>query len=365
MTRAPYYDKRETDLLKGIALILMFVHHFFTFPSWWIEGVSYPIFLRAAPYLSSPLKICVCIFCFLTGYSYFFRPKKNLSYSLRKITDLLIRYWAVFFIFAALACWLVGQTYTPVSFLLEMAALSRPIMVFCWYVTFYVLFMLLMPLLSRILGRRLSVDLLLSVLVFPACIKAVNAFIPSAMLSEALTLLEEWIPCVFIGYLTAAHGLFEKAERILERLRWRPGRIILAVLAVLILPFGRYFLPRLTFYTPTIPLIDKVFTLTVSLDFIYTPLFLFFLLVLVRATARAKVPAKILESIGQESLLMWFLSCLFYNPCREIFQPVLYFCPSAALVTIWGLMLCYAVAFVLDLPLKRLAALKNRLIFRC
>ena len=31
-----------TSAIKGVAIILMIVHHFFTFPSYYIEGISYP-----------------------------------------------------------------------------------------------------------------------------------------------------------------------------------------------------------------------------------------------------------------------------------------------------------------------------------
>lgn len=37
-----YFSRETTGALKGIALILMFVHHFFTFPGWITCGVEYP-----------------------------------------------------------------------------------------------------------------------------------------------------------------------------------------------------------------------------------------------------------------------------------------------------------------------------------
>ena len=97
--RKPYFSCKMTNAIKGIALVMMFIHHFFTFPSMWTNGIRYPILEKWAPYLCEPTKICVPIFCFITGYTYYFCKNKNLVYSLRKITDLLIVYWGVFFLF--------------------------------------------------------------------------------------------------------------------------------------------------------------------------------------------------------------------------------------------------------------------------
>lgn len=32
-----FIDRNTTNAIKGIALILMFIHHFFTFPDLWID----------------------------------------------------------------------------------------------------------------------------------------------------------------------------------------------------------------------------------------------------------------------------------------------------------------------------------------
>lgn len=76
----PYFNQRTTLVIKGIALVLMFIHHFFTFPDWWIDGIDYPNIQKMSTYLCWPLKICVPIFCFITGYVYVFNKRKNFKY---------------------------------------------------------------------------------------------------------------------------------------------------------------------------------------------------------------------------------------------------------------------------------------------
>jgi uncharacterized membrane protein len=67
------YLKRDiSSAIKGIALICMFLHHFFTFPDWYVEGISYPYLLGIVQYFYAPLKMCIPVFAFLTGYFYCF-----------------------------------------------------------------------------------------------------------------------------------------------------------------------------------------------------------------------------------------------------------------------------------------------------
>ena len=51
-----YIEKEATNYIKGIAIVLMFFHHFFTFPEWYIEGVSYPYLAECAKFFVNQLK---------------------------------------------------------------------------------------------------------------------------------------------------------------------------------------------------------------------------------------------------------------------------------------------------------------------
>ena len=77
--RVNYIEKEATNYIKGIALILMFVHHFFTFPKRYINGISYPYLSKFATLMCAPLKICVPVFAFLTGYFYYFSKRCNFA----------------------------------------------------------------------------------------------------------------------------------------------------------------------------------------------------------------------------------------------------------------------------------------------
>ena len=73
----PFFDRETAGLLKGAALILMFFHHFFTFPAWIVADAGYPLISAAAPFLSRSTRICAPAFAFLTGCAACWQPKRG------------------------------------------------------------------------------------------------------------------------------------------------------------------------------------------------------------------------------------------------------------------------------------------------
>ena len=359
----PYFDRRTTGVIKGVALIMMFVHHFFTYPQWWDGVISYPLLEQMAIYFRAPLKICVPVFCFITGYFYYYNKNKNFKYSFKKITDILISYWVVFFIFAIIATTFVGYRYTIPQFILESFALYRPTMIFCWYVNFYIIFMLLFPLMAKFMSKNIHIDLILALLIIPNIFQIILCFVADYPIpSEVLEFQIRWISIVFVGYIFANYGLFEKIERLNKFLiRNKILNIIVLILVAICVPFGRCTIPTLTLALGALP--DFNITLDITMDVIYAPIFIYCLANLCKMID-AKIVKKILIIIGKYSLLMWFVSCVFYGNCNTIFKPILYFPHDPILVTVWGLLLCLAVSAVLDLGIKKIQDCKNKLLFK-
>ena len=102
--RECYFDKETTSIIKGILLILMFILHFFCFPSWYVKGIEYPK-LAWLENFQGHFQICIAGFTFLTGYLYYFTNQKSFRYVVKKWKDILIPYWLVlgtFFLIAYL-----------------------------------------------------------------------------------------------------------------------------------------------------------------------------------------------------------------------------------------------------------------------
>ena len=89
------FPREMTQKLKGVALILMIIHHT-GMPEFWAEGSSESL-VRWYCYLNSITKMCVYIFTFLIGYGFFFSSDKSLRYSFRRVLLLCIPFWAMLF----------------------------------------------------------------------------------------------------------------------------------------------------------------------------------------------------------------------------------------------------------------------------
>lgn len=80
-----FISRADTRLLKGVAIILMLVYHFFTFPEWYISGIGYSYSAILEKYLYGPTQWCVALFAFITGYTYYYNTNKSLFYSILKV----------------------------------------------------------------------------------------------------------------------------------------------------------------------------------------------------------------------------------------------------------------------------------------
>ena len=365
--QTPYFDQDTTAIIKGIALVMMFVHHFFTFPTWWIDGIAYPFLEDIAPYFCQPLKLCVSIFCFLTGYFYYYSTDKTYSYSARKITDIFIYYWTVLFLFAFLAIVKVHYVYTPISFLKEMFALERPTMRFCWYVYFYYLIMLILPLLTKLMSKSIYFDFFYSVILIPSLIWGINQivtdYIGNALIGGMLESLLSWFPTVLVGFVFARYGLLDRMADYNSRIYLsKKIAILLWIIGALCAPMGRYVLPSFTLNFGVLPIIHHPISISILLDFVYAPIFIYCLVNLC-INIRLYYTQFILKQIGKYSLLMWFVSCIFYNNSKLFFQPILYWPRNPVLVLVWGLWICYSVSVILNIGLSIIIKQKNKIIF--
>lgn len=127
------------------------------------------------------------------------------------------------------------------------------------------------------------------------------------------------------------------------------NRVLLACVLVTMLiisVWGRFYLPNIK-----IGYIREEYELLLNMDILYAPLFIFACVELSRL-----VPFKFLNTfwirLGTQSLLMWFVSCIFFNVSKEIFQPILYFPKNPIFVMIWGTAICYICAVILDFIIK-------------
>ena len=151
-------DRAFSKQLKGIAITLMIVHHFFGYPTWYISGIAYPGLEGIADTICVTSKTCVGIFAFITGWTYALHQDKSFKYSLKKIWRILVDYWVVYLLLLGIAAVISGVAPFRGGWnrILEMFAINlsgTSIMLFCWYIFFYLFLMLFFPFYYRIASK--------------------------------------------------------------------------------------------------------------------------------------------------------------------------------------------------------------------
>ena len=362
-----HFLKRDiSDAIKGVALIMMFVHHFYTWPEWYVSGISYPELQSFARYLNYPLKACVPMFAFLTGYFYHFAGQKTLRYSLRKITDLLISHSAVCLALMIPALALGVFHPTPAAVATELIGMGTEVMRFSWYVSFYCLSMLLLPVLVKLSAGNPGGDLLI-MLVLPAVaantvIAAIQEHLPGnlTMLTGILSSVWEWFPVVISGYLSAKYRLFETyLDEVSARFSSGWGKVCFWLCLCAVGFAGRLALPR--FALGSIQPSGRWVELELLMDVLYAPLFVYGL---ARLLQQMKYPRflGVLGNLGRQSLYMWFFHAVFFNCLREYTQPLIYAPKNPVLVILLSLAVCYVLAVASEKMIDPLLKWKRKVL---
>lgn len=102
-------SKNDSLALKGIAILMMYVHHFYLSPDRWAGYAVdfFPLTADMTVYFAEFFKTCVCIFVFITGYGMTQSLKKNhpdfnispqdtLSYTRHRLISLLSNFIFVY-----------------------------------------------------------------------------------------------------------------------------------------------------------------------------------------------------------------------------------------------------------------------------
>lgn len=354
---APYFPRQTTDIIKGCALVLMFLHHFFTFPDELLNPAPYPWIGEFAHYFEAPTSICVGVFAFLTGYFYFFSAQKSYRNSLRKILDLMIPYWMVFLFLLpfSFAC---GGKITLKEILFEALGLNTSIMVFCWYVRFHILVMLILPVFTKLARKDLFISFLFCLFLPHILWTVLGSSSITAPIHTPIRELEIWFPCVAMGYLFGHHDLFRRWTKPRTTPVWAAWASSLGLLLLVFV--GKQCLRGLSLGSVSGPDISIPFYFT--LDIFYGPVFVYAVANLVSLVKKPGFFSKVLSEIGKMSMLMWFLHCGFFNASKTILQPILYFPRNPVLVMLWGLLLCYLAARLIYALCRPLLRWKNRLL---
>lgn len=331
----PDFDKTITNSVKAVALILMFTLHFFCFPDWLVAGQVSGAPDAMAQY-QGHFQICVAMFTFLSGYFFFFAAKKNGAYLLKKTLDLYVPYWCVFAVLLAAALITGTYDFSWKALLLEAVGVYRPVMNFCWYVTYYILMLCLLTVLAQ-LFRSANLLFLLAGLAVPMGLYYGASYLNiGGEVASTLEKLQVYFPIAAMGYWCAGNAAFEKLDRLLKIRTLRLALCVVLLVAVFFEPSWLYGIGPDNLVLSMVRKCVRIVSI---------PLFMYAVIRLLQCCGRWLL--RPLAYIGKHSMLMWFLHCVFFNCSKEVFQPLLYFPRNPVLILLWGL----AVTLVISIPL--------------
>ena len=301
-------SKDQSYIIKGFAILLMLVHHFYTFPSWIITGGGYAPNLRFATLFNSPTKLCVCIFAFINGWTFAFKNVSSKE-ALLKIKKLLFNYWCIAIPALIVAIIICGNSISPLTISKELLGLSSYVMIFAWYVPFYCVSIIVLVPLQKLMSKSAEIGVVVGV-ILPIIIFTVLKKLPLGGEIETLfNNLKHWFPCITVGFMSYKYRWLEKIDRYLGRV----NKYVVSIFLIIVCFIGRYYIP--------------------ALDFVYC-LFLVYAIANLEINVESMV-GRIISRCGKSSSNMWFLHCLYFGKAtRELIQPLAFFANNPVLIYI-------------------------------
>lgn len=248
------FDKRQTNIAKGVAVLLLLWHHLFSTSSVHNEFQSLFYFKGEAveSFLASFCKVCVAIFLILSGYgldkSYnkFFAAnnaggklpvKKQFVFVKNRLLKLMLGYWFIYILFVPFGCFF-GRGFFEVygggilrgicNFVIDFLGLANlfgtPSMnATWWYMSIIIVYYAVFPLLKKL--QSFSPELLLIISLVLLCC-------PNNLRQNTL-----WLFPFVLGMYISNYNLFDRTAK---KLNTMSRAVPICLMAVLFTAYVRY-----------------------------------------------------------------------------------------------------------------------------
>ena len=327
-------DKKMATLIKGVAILLMLVHHFYGFPEWRLEqpelnfkllGIDIYVLIRFMT------QVCVGLFSFLTGWSYFYNKDKSLKYGIKKIFSLLKIYWFYLLVIFLPIGLIGGYKFELLDFTLNLFALSDVrYITLGWYVYIYIFIMLMLPIFLRFLTNKIKYDLTIP---FFICFIGSKMTLFNDTINTIITNCFTYFAIALLGYMSVKYKLFD----VINLRKNNKLTLTLLLLFLLVLrAFSR--------------LLDLQFTIS-----LYSIVFIVYCLVLLLDGIKENKLTRTLYLLGDYSLGIWFLhSLFFYDYVSKPLQHLAYMPIFPPFVILLVLLFVLPLTVVIDKLIKKL-----------
>ena len=344
------FGRETTQILKGIALILMIIHHTIMSGDWVQTSLISEDIYR---FIEKSSKMCVWIFAFLVGYGFYFSNNKTFTYSFKRVLLLIIPFWVILWFIFIPQAYLQGSLdnifdngiFNGIIYLIyNMFGISESLNWYSWFVFFYVLSIFSMPFLHKIFEKYPKYGWIITIFSYYALSVAIHflPFWPTNLLVYNLFSYTTLIPIVIVGYMCAQWNIVGKIPPLFEGKK----KLFVSLLAIFTILFIQ-----------GIGILSKGF----CLQAFYTPILIF---AFVGIFNSFKLPylTKFLRNIGDLSMYMWFLHAIFFTVTVNHYTKYLVFSSSFNCFFYTFFMtfvLTYAISWVIK---KLLTPIMNKII---
>lgn len=327
--------KKQSQIMQGIAILLMVYHHFFLNPEQLSSWVSYGNmeFVRHFAWFG---KICVGLFCFVSGYGLFHTIsrishetvtsllKSGYRDMLLRILRLYCKFWCVLIVFKGLDVLFLGAHLDFSEFLGNFTGICVTYNGTWWFLMQYVEMLLFLPLLDLLFthfslpSEQKKKHIIFAILSAVVMCIAVLLFLfssqPLTVLGAVKAQLRPAFLAVFVaGYIIARFGIF---SRLTSRLY----------------SMGKGCLPAVSFLGLVCSIAIRVLLTEdasfAALDFLLVPLFCFGILQLLSCCSFL---SGLLARFGQISVWLWLLHTCVYADTIGLFERLASIFPSGHL----------------------------------
>ncbi|AUO05996.1 acyltransferase [Paenibacillus jamilae] len=324
-----HHDKElklvETNIAKGIAVILLLIHHLFAFPDRLkYDYVSlFSLFHeRGEFYLGHFGQIAISIFLFLSGYGLYKsnvqNPQHLMQKSFTRLSKIMINYWVVFLLFIPVGLYFFGtsdrfQHNSIMDFLRNFIALSSSYNGEWWFLYDYILLLLIFPVTFQAFQRNTWVTLLIAGLVF------YNSYSQGNYYS-----IMYWQLPFMIGLFFAKYKLYSWMNKIYNSIIFNN---ILFDIVVLVLLFR---------FRTTSQWFEKT-----TIDMIIAPVVI---LVSIHLMNKLKL-TRPFAYLGKNSMNIWLTHTFF---CYYYFQSIVFFPKVSILILLWLTLLTVLTSIIVN-----------------
>lgn len=212
------FSKNDTQYIKGIAIILMVIHHLFSFEDR-ISNVDYislfSIFNKRIEIIIGEYgKICVSIFLFLAGYGMFYLLKRGTGcfrIVKKRLIKLLVNYWIIFALFVPIRFLFFDNSFNLLEFIRNLLALSSSYNGEWWFLSMYIVVVLLFATMYTVidkLNNHKKLNKLIFIVFIILSISFIIFFRHNRIIIKGMIMLICYEGAYIEGYLIAKYNCF-------------------------------------------------------------------------------------------------------------------------------------------------------------